>query len=104
MSKGNVDKISKTNLKILNQRGTWSFRLVEGVFRVGAKVWESCIREGESSVPCTCSVFELKLVRTLPDVAQTNGGVKAKEDGEWCGDVSDDGPSPKSVEVHLNRI
>ena len=49
-------------------------------------------------------ILRLDLVGALPDLTQTDGRVKAVEDGQRGGHVRDDGPGPKSIELIINTI
>ena len=54
--------------------------------------------------PLASHVGRLHLVRSLPNLAQTDGAVEPVEDGQRHGDVRDDGPRPEAVEVQLHGV
>lgn len=54
-----------------------------------------------TSIPITCLIFMLELVRSLPYFTEADGHMKAVEDSQWHWYVGDDGPGPDSIQVEL---
>lgn len=44
------------------------------------------------------------LVNSLPNVTKTDGRVESVKNRERCCDVSNYGPGPEAIEVHLDRV